>query len=421
MSLLYQLLIRIAAPLVFLATCLRGLRDRSYRERLPERFGFTRARFRQAPIWLHAVSVGEVQAATPLIRRLLGNAEHRPVLITTTTPTGAARVRALFGDQLTHVYLPYDTPAAVRRFLQRVQPHCAIIMETELWPNLLSQCVARQIPVVLGSARISSRTATRYQQLRALFARCMPQIWVGAQTSADAERLLTLGADPAHVQVTGNIKFDIEIAAAVAIAGSLIREQIGARPVWIAGSTHDGEESQLLVAHQQVLGQLPQSLLLIAPRHPQRFAQVSALFKAQGISFVTRSSGQSVQAGHAVWLLDTLGELTAFYAASDVAYVGGSLVPVGGHNLLEPAALSLPVISGPHVFNAPDIAQKLADRDALRYVYSADELGEVVLELLQHPEERTRQGTAAHAVVQESAGALVRLQALIAQHCRVRF
>jgi 3-deoxy-D-manno-octulosonic-acid transferase len=412
-SLLYQLLIRIAAPLVFVATCLRGLRDRSYRERLPERFGFTKLRLSRPPIWLHAVSVGEVQAATPLIRHLLANSEQRPVLITTTTPTGAARVRSLFGAQLSHAFLPYDTPGSVRRFLQRVQPHCAIIMETELWPNLLSQCVARRIPVVLGSARISSRTAARYQQLRALFARSMPAVWVGAQTQEDAERLLNLGAVPEHVQVTGNIKFDIEIPDNVPGDGAALRAQWGDRPVWIAGSTHEGEELQILAAHRLVCARKPDALLVLAPRHPQRFTQVATLLKSEHIASVSHSAQLPVLAQHAVLLLDTLGELTLFYAASDVVFVGGSLVPVGGHNLLEPAALSVPAISGPHTFNAPDIAGKLAERDALRHVYSSEELAEVVLELLDNPEERTRQAARAQAVVQESRGALARLLLMI--------
>lgn len=423
MSFLYQLLIRIVAPLVFIATCLRGVRDRSYRDRLWERFGFTRLKFEQAPLWLHAVSVGEVQAATPLIRRLLADRARRPVLITTSTPTGAARVRALFAEQVSHAYLPYDTPAAVRRFLQRVQPCCAVIMETELWPNLFNACVARRTPVVLGSARISPRTAARYQQLRSLFADAMPKVFIGAQTPADAERLLGLGAVTEHVQVTGNIKFDIEIPAAIAAEGALLRESWlsgpgssrpgSSRPVWIAGSTHEGEEQQVLAAHEKIRASRPDALLILAPRHPQRFAQVAVLLKAQDMNFVTRSSEQSLQAQHSVLLLDTLGELTRFYAASDVAFVGGSLVPVGGHNLLEPAALCLPILSGPHTFNAPEVAQLLADHNAVRYVYSAAELAEVVLALFADSAERARLGTQACAVVQDSKGALARLLLLM--------
>jgi 3-deoxy-D-manno-octulosonic-acid transferase len=267
----------------------------------------------------------------------------------------------------------------------------------------------------LASARISSRTAARYQQLRALFSRSMPSVFVGAQTSADAQRLLDLGATAEHVRVTGNIKFDIEISDAVRTTGLAIREQWARRPVWIAGSTHDGEEQQVLAAHQVVLATQPDALLVLAPRHPQRFAQVAALLKSQNIEFATRSSQQRVLPQHSVLLLDTLGDLTSFYAASDVAFVGGSLVPVGGHNLLEPAALALPVISGPHTFNGPDVADKLAERGALRYVYSGKELGEVVVELLNHPAERTRQAMQGQAFVQESRGALARLLELLSE------
>lgn len=424
---LYFLLIQLAAPLVFVATMLRGFRDRSYWDRLPERFGFTRLRFETAPIWLHAVSVGEVQAATPLIRRLHANCAGRPLLVTTTTPTGAARVHALL-EQLNrdgaprarHAFLPYDTGGAVRRFLNRVRPHCVIVMETELWPNVLRHCVQRRLPVVLASARISSRTAARYARLKALFAASLPRVYVGAQTAEDAARLLSLGVAAAHLQVTGNIKFDTEIADSVRLAGaSFRRQQSGARPVWIAGSTHEGEELQVLNAHRRVLRDKPDALLILAPRHPQRFATVASLLKSHDFRFVTRSSGGTLNAGHDVLLLDTLGELTTFYAASDVAFVGGSLVPVGGHNLLEPAALSLAVLSGPYTFNAPDVAQRMAEHAAVRHVYSADELGAVVLELLNDPAARARQGAAGYAVVQESKGALQKVLRLIETVCCV--
>jgi 3-deoxy-D-manno-octulosonic-acid transferase len=271
------------------------------------------------------------------------------------------------------------------------------------------------MPVVLASARISSRTASRYQQLRGLFARSMPSVFVGAQTPADAQRLLDLGATQPHVSVTGNIKFDIEIADTVRATGVAIREQWAQRSVWIAGSTHDGEEQQVLAAQQVVLASQPDALLVVAPRHPQRFAQVVNLLKAQNVEFVTRSSQQRVLPHHSVLLLDTLGDLTSFYAASDVAFVGGSLVPVGGHNLLEPAALGLPVITGPHTFNAPDVADQFAERGALRYVYSGKELGEVVLELLNNSAERTRQAALAQTFVQENRGALARLLDLLSE------
>jgi len=426
-SFLYPWLIRLAAALVLLFTAVRGLRDAGYRDRLPERLGFTRLRFDKgasAPIWLHAVSVGEVQAAAPLLRLLLGNRERRPVLITTTTPTGAARVRALFskelagdstGPRLQHAFLPYDTPGSVRRFLDRINPHCLIIMETELWPMLLGQCQARAIPVVVASARISLRTADRYQRMRALFEPGMRNVFIAAQTADDAARFIAMGAVPAQVSVIGNIKFDIEMDAALQDAGKALRYKWGARPVWIAGSTHAGEEEQVLAAHQQILKTHADALLILAPRHPQRFAQVSQLLKQQSWRVVTRSSQQSVTPHVQVLLLDTLGELTTFYAASDVVFVGGSLVKVGGHNLLEPAALSLPIISGPNVFNAPDIAARLADHAALRYVYSSAELADTVMQLLASAELRNQQGQAALDVLAGNRGALQRLTAMIAQ------
>lgn len=424
---LYFLLIRLAAPLVFVTTALRGFRDRSYWDRLPERFGFTRLKFTQPPIWIHAVSVGEVQAATPLIKRLFANDAGRPLLITTTTPTGAARAQALLTQlngeaavRAQHAFLPYDTPGAVKRFLRRVQPYCAIMMETELWPNLLRYCVRAQLPVVLASARISSRTAARYASLKSLFAGSLAHVSVGAQTAADAERLSSLGVSAEHLQVTGNIKFDIEIADAVRAAGVNFRTQyIGQRPVWVAGSTHEGEELAVLNAHRQILASQPDALLILAPRHPQRFATVAHLLKTHEFQFVTRSSGAPLRTTHEVLLLDTLGELTMFYAAGDVAFVGGSLVPVGGHNLLEPAALSLAVLSGPYTFNAPDVAQRMAEYAAVRHVYSAEELATVVVELFNDPSSRIRQGTAAHAVVAENKGALLRVLNLIRAVCHV--
>jgi 3-deoxy-D-manno-octulosonic-acid transferase len=422
--LFYQVLIRIAAVSVFIATALRSVRDPSYRDRLAERFGFTRLQFVRPPIWVHAASVGEVQAAAPLIRRLVGNAEKYPVLVTTTTPTGAARVKALFADpsfahQVQHAYLPYDTRGAVRRFLRRIAPHCLIIMETELWPNLLSACVATNVPVVLGSARISSRTASRYRHLHALFAKSLAQVSVGAQTVEDAQRYTLLGALPERTQVTGNIKFDIEISESVLSDGTQLRQGLASRPVWVAGSTHEGEEALVLAAQRVVLTYYADALLILAPRHPQRFAQVAALLTAQNIAFATRSADPVPQAHQTVWLLDTLGELTRFYAASDVVFVGGSLVPVGGHNLLEPASLALPVLTGPQTFNAPDVAELLAEHRALRYVYSGQELGEVVAELLAAPSERARMGAAAITVVQQSTGALGRLLTLIQQQCHI--
>jgi len=404
---------------MFILTALRGVRDHHYRDRLVERFGFTRLKFSTSPIWIHAASVGEVQAAIPLIKRLLENTEQRPVLVTTTTPTGAARVQAVFAQRVQHAFLPYDTVGAVRRFLRRVQPQSLVIIETELWPHLLKACVMHQIPIVLASARISARTALRYRFLRSLFSDVLPKISVAAQTIEDTQRYFMLGAIPDRTQVVGNLKFDIEVAESILTAGQQIKLSVRHRPIWIAGSTHAGEEELVLQAHRQVLMHQPDALLILVPRHPQRFVQVMQLLTTQQCKFVTRSAGQIPTSAHSVWLIDTLGELMSFYAASDVAFVGGSLVPIGGHNLLEPAALSLPVVTGSSVFNAPDIAARLHEHDALSQVDSAQALAERVAILLSSPPERTRMGSAALHAVRQSRGALNKVLDLIRLQCRI--
>ena len=404
---------------MLIITALRGVRDPQYRDRVLERVGFTRLKCARSPIWVHAASVGEVQAAIPLIKRLLNNIEKRPVLVTTTTPTGAARVSAVFAQQVQHAYLPYDTADAVHRFLKRIQPQCLVIIETELWPNLLKACVTQQIPVTLASARISARTAARYHYLRQLFSDVLPQVAVVAQTSEDAERYYKLGALPERTQVAGNLKFDIEVDQATIALGQHLKAALHARPVWIAGSTHAGEEEQVLQAHRQVLAHQPDALLILVPRHPQRFAQVAQWLTAQPFKFVSRSTGHPPTSEDAVWLIDTVGELMSFYAASDVVFVGGSLVPIGGHNLLEPAALGLPVLTGPSVFNAPDICEALKAQHALAQVKSSQALAEKVIELLRSPMQRQAMGEAANRVVQQGRGALNKVLAQIQQQASI--
>ena len=413
LKLLYQVLIYLVAGVMLIVTALRGVRDPQYRDRLLERFGFTHLKLSSKPIWIHAASVGEVQAAIPLIKRLLSNSDHRPVLVTTTTPTGAARVKAVFAQQVQHAFLPYDTVGAVRRFLRRIQPQCLIIMETELWPNLLNTCVAQQIPVTLVSARISARTAARYQHVRRLFSDALPHILVAAQTNEDAQRYQKLGAAPERTQVTGNLKFDIEIDPSIISVGQQLKAVLRSRPVWIAGSTHAGEEEQVLQAHRQVLAHHADALLILVPRHPQRFTQLDQLLSSEQFKYVSRSKGQIPTSEHSVWLVDTVGELMSFYAASDVVFVGGSLVPIGGHNLLEPAALALPVLSGPSHFNAPEIFEEFLAQHALYEVTSAQALAQRVIELINSLSQRSELGAAASQVVQQGRGALNTVLTLI--------
>ncbi|GFE84054.1 3-deoxy-D-manno-octulosonic acid transferase [Steroidobacter agaridevorans] len=413
----YTALLYVFAPIALAATALRGLRDPAYRDRLSERLGFTQA-FQPGsgirPLWIHAVSVGEVQAAAPLIRALLKKYPQHSLLITTATPTGAQRVRALFGDSVRHAYLPYDLPGAVRRFLDRVRPSLAIVMEREIWPNLFSECERRRIPILLASARISERSAVRHRKFATLFRDALSgNVTVAAQTSQDAERYRSIGAQ--RVLVTGNVKFDIEVPQAAREAGETLRAaQFANRPVWVAGSTHDGEEQQILAAHRAVTASRSDALLVLVPRHPNRFDAVRAWLKSEQVEFASRSRNESVTPATSVLLVDTLGELMMFYAAADIAFVGGSLIAtVGGHNLLEPAVLERPVLVGPHNFNAPDIAQLMIESGAAREVSSSERLAAAVLELCANPAARADMGAKANAIVTANRGALSRVMELI--------
>jgi 3-deoxy-D-manno-octulosonic-acid transferase len=418
-NLLYNLAAYLAAPIVSAVFLWRGIRDRAWWHNFAERFGFGPAQI-PAGVWLHAASVGEVQACAPLVSALYRRHPGVPLTVTTFTPTGAARARALFGNLAQVRYLPYDLPDAVRRFFRRVQPRLAVIFETELWPNLYRECGRRRVPLVLASARISMRSAGRYRRLGALFSGALSHAAVvAAQAEADAERFRALGADPGSTHVTGNIKFDFELPPQIASRGARLRAQYApGAPLWVAGSTHGGEEAAALTAHRMVREHYPDALLVLAPRHPARFAEVALELEACGMPWARRSqtpgAGEdSMVPGIAVLLLDSLGELMDFYAAADLAFVGGSLVPVGGHNLLEPAALGLPILTGPHNFSAPEVARLLTTRGAARVVRDARELGAQLNALLADPAERAALGVLARASVDSNRGALARLLALI--------
>jgi 3-deoxy-D-manno-octulosonic-acid transferase len=414
---LYLLAVYLATPVVSTVFLWRGLRDRSYWRNFRERFGFG-ARLAPHGVWLHAVSVGEVQACAALVSALSRRHPGLPLTVTTFTPTGSTRARALFGNLAQVRYVPYDLPGAVRRFFRRVQPRLAVIFETELWPNLYRECNRRRIPLVLASARISPRSLSRYQRLGALFRETLARTaLVAAQGAGDAERFRSLGADPASTHVTGNIKFDFELPEGLAARGAQLRAHYApGRPLWVAGSTHAGiEEQAVLEAQQRVREAHPGTLLVLAPRHPPRFDEVADALRARGIGFVRRSAAGSgaADADCAVLLLDSLGELLDFYAAADVAFVGGSLAPSGGHNLLEPAALGVPILTGPNNFNSEEIARLLIARGAAEVVHDAAELGTRLTALLADDAARERMGAAGRASVDSNRGALEKLLALI--------
>jgi 3-deoxy-D-manno-octulosonic-acid transferase len=420
LRLLYTLLLYVAAPIALAATMWRGVRDPLYRERWGERFGFSRTTTRAKALWVHAVSVGEVQAAAALIRELRKRYPDTPLVVTTATPTGAQRVKALFGDAARHVYLPYDLPGAVRRFLDRIQPQIAVMMETEVWPNLYRECGRRQIPIVLASARLSEKSVRRFRRIASLFREALNQdLTIGAQTPADADRFIAVGAPASRVHVTGNVKFDIEIAPNVRATGETLRKaQFFDRFVWVAGSTHEGEEDLVLAAHRQLIAKRSDALLVLVPRHPNRFDRVRQWLGQQGMAFVCRSRGERAKEDTRVVLADTLGELLMLYAAGDVAFVAGSLVPIGGHNLLEPAALARPILTGPHNFNAPDIAKMLFESGGALQVNSADELAATLAMLSASPEKREELGLAALGILEMNRGAVAKVMELIAQRMR---
>lgn len=416
MRLMYVLLVYLLAPVVMAMESWKALWNPEYRGRLRQRLGFNGPQPPRPALWVHGVSVGEVQAAAALVRALQRRFPDLPVVVTTVTPTGAQRARALFGDAVFHCYLPYDLPGAVGRFLDRTRPRAAIIMETEIWPTLYHALGSRGIPLVMASARVSTRSVDRYRRLASLFRRTLSHgILIGAQTAADAERFRIIGAAPDRVQVTGNLKFDMEIPPSAVDAGRAWRARCAAgRPVWIAGSTHEGEEEAVLAAHALVRARHPDALLILVPRHPQRFESVRALLRRRGIQIAMRSAHQEPSAGHAVFLLDTLGELQMFYAAADLALVAGSLVPVGGHSLLEPAVLGLPMLSGPHNHNAQDVADLLEQCRALRIVRSPQELAQRVCEWFDDPARARADGERGRQAVAQSRGAVERLVAMVA-------
>ena len=392
----------------------RGFGNRSYLDRLGQRFGFGFPVLDKC-VWVHAVSVGEVQASVPLIRALQEHFPERRVLVTTVTPTGAARVAAIFGDSVDHCYNPFEFPHAIRNFYARVRPRAAMIMETEIWPNLYRGCGDRGIPLILVSARISPRSIPGYRRMLPLIRETLSHgIIIAAQSQADADRFLELGADPVRTKVTGNIKFDVEPDPKISEQGKLLREALfGDRPVWIAASTHEGEEEQVLAVHRQLREKYPDLLLVLVPRHPERFAPVRQLIQRQAFNVVSRSDKQPCEPTTEVFLVNTMGEVPLFYAASDIAFVAGSLVPIGGHNLLEPAALGLPIVTGPHVFNSLDIAEKFVELGACRMVANSEELGATISRLLDVPHEARLLGENALTVLDQNRGALQRLLVLL--------
>jgi 3-deoxy-D-manno-octulosonic-acid transferase len=386
-----------------------------YRKGWSERLGITPFRCEKS-IWLHAASVGETLAAVPLIKSLQARYPTTPIVITNMTVTGAARTKALFGDSVFHAYVPYDTPDAAARFLKRANPMIAIIMETELWPTIFHQCKKRNIPIFVANSRLSKKSASGYHRIASLTHEMLQAVHTMAvQTQVEADRFIKLGLSPEKILVTGSIKFDVEVPEQLLEKGQALRQQLGTqRLIWIAASTHDTEEEIILAAHKKICATLPNALLVLVPRHPPRFDDVFKLTEQKGFKTARRSKNESCDDSTQVYLGDTMGELLLLYSASDIAFVGGSFVPVGGHNMLEAAVLGRPVITGPQLFNFAEISQRLIACRGMQTVINADDLAALVTDLLQDLEKREKMGEMAFNFVKENRGALKKHTQLVA-------
>ncbi len=412
---LYTLAMYLAMPVILYRLAFRGLRNRGYFKRWLERFGWFNADI-SSSIWVHAVSVGEFNAAMPLIEALLATHPNDTMVVTTITPTGSERVRKRLGDRVFHVYLPYDLPSAVGRFLARTKPRIALVMETEIWPNLYFACQRAGIPIFIANARLSERSLRGYGPAISLMrdaVRCASL--VAAQSHGDAERFRRLGVFEARLQVVGNIKFDMAVPSDLKAQAANLRESWGAlRPVWVAASTHEGEEAAVLQAHARVLGRFPDALLILVPRHPERFRGAIGLCRSFGFRTSSRSEDTVAGIDSQCFVVDTMGELLRFFACSDAAFVGGSLDPIGGHNVLEPAALRKPVLTGPHTFNFAEICQTMLDHQALIRVQNGVQLGTQLIRVLGDPQLARQLADAAFDVVERERGAVPRTLALLA-------
>jgi len=415
LKLLYTTLFTLGLPFIILRLIWRGIRAPAYWQRWPERFGSSPILSKKPVIWIHAVSVGEVEACRPLVKVLQDEYPEHQLLITTMTPTGSARVKLLFANAVAHCYLPYDLPFAIRRFLNRTKPQFGIIMETEIWPNLLSVCHQLNIPLVLANARMSERSAAGYARFPDFIQSVLNDLsLIASQGQDDKKRFQQLGADNKKIHAIGNLKYEINLPASLKEQASAMRNMWhNNRPVLIAASTHEGEEEMLLNAARQIRAHFSDLLLIIVPRHPERFDRVAALAQKSGVKTLRRSEHKPCPSDVQVLIVDTMGELPLFYAASDIAFVGGSLIPHGGHNLLEPAILGRAVITGPHFFNFNDITKQFLAADAALQVENTEELAQTVINLLQNSQQRAQMTEAGLKLIANSQGASTRLVNLI--------
>jgi len=408
MRVFYSLLIMIGTPFVLLYFTLRGLRDRAYLHRWGERFGFIDKPEQRRGILVHAASVGEFNAASPLIRALLKTYPELPLTVTTLTPTGSERVQNELGDKVFHSYIPLDLPGAVSRFLNRLQPALIIVMETEIWPNLYLQAKRLDIPLLMANARLSEHSVGHFQRFPGFVHKVLQTVsWIGAQSEKDAERLIQCGARSQTTKMTGNLKFDLGIAAGLNEKSAALRSHWNSqRPVLVAGSTHEADENVVIPAFVELLKILPDALLILVPRHPERFTKTAQQAMAAGLRTELYSEGESCTEQAQCFVIDTIGKLMTYYACGDVAFVGGSMGEQGGHNALEPAALGKPVLLGPNMDNAKEIADQLIQCNAALRVTNQQDFRETTEKILTDSALRDSMGQAGRELVEKNRGAL---------------
>jgi 3-deoxy-D-manno-octulosonic-acid transferase len=415
MRYLYTGLFYLLLPIIFLRLLWRGFKAPDYWLRWNERLGFYTSTSVPEVIWFHAVSVGEAESVFQLVKMVQQAYPNDRVLITTTTPTGSARVTAVMADKVEHVYLPYDIPGPLIRFMKHFQPKIAVIMETEIWPNLFCQCGKQNIPLLIINARLSEKSERGYGKLPAFISSVLANVkTIATQTKIDQERFVKIGAIGGRVTTVGNMKFDLDIPVAETDQGKQLKAKLfNGRLVWIIASTHMGEEESFLQIYRNIKKQFPSLLLLIVPRHPERFVKVKNLCEKSQLRVARRSLQQSCSSQTDVYLADTMGELKMLYAASDVAFVGGSLVPVGGHNVLEPAVLGVPVMFGPYMSNFKEIEQGLLDSGAAIKCIDVADIEKKISELLVNGQVREKMSKQGKDFVQKNRGAINKIYGVI--------